>query len=226
VKDKRKVTIIIRTCNSEKFVRGAIESTLKQNAPSALYEILAVDDGSTDNTKEILKSYGNKIRLIEQESKGYVKAINCGIINARGEYIILLDADDTFEPTIISEMLSIFENEEDLGFVYCDYYEKNMETGEVKVVSLKDNIFNSVAGGIMFRKEVLEEVGMYSESLVFPEYDLLIKVIKKYKGRHVSRPLFTYCRHKDSLTADKERVRIGKEQLFAKYGVIEDIRGY
>lgn len=222
----KKVSIIIRTYNSGRFVTNAVESALKQETPSGLYEILVVDDGSTDNTRETLKSYGNKIRVIEQQRRGYVNAMNCGISNTEGEYIILLDADDTFEPEIISEMLSVFENERELGFVYCDYYEKNMETDETKVISLKENIFNSVAEGIMFRKEVVEEVGMYDESLVFAEYDLLIKVVKKYQGKHIPRPLFTYHRHKGSITADQEKVRVGKEQLFARYGVIEGLRDY
>lgn len=226
VPDKGKVSIIIRTYNSGKFVRDAIESALRQDISSSLYEILVVDDGSTDNTREILKSYGNKIRVIEQAHKGNVNAANRGIAVASGGYIILLDADDTFEPTIISEMINILENESEVSFVYCDYYQKDMGTGAIKVIALRDNIFNSVAEGIAFRKTVLEEVGMYDESLIFPEYDLLIKIIKEYKGRHIPKPLFTYVRHKGSITSNKKLARKGREQIYKKHKMNLSIRDY
>ena len=113
-----KASVIIRTHNSANCVRNAVDSALNQTLPKDLYEILVVDDGSTDSTREILGSYKNKIRVIEQENKGYVEAANKGVVNAKGEYLILLDADDTFEPELISEMLNAFHNERDVAFVY------------------------------------------------------------------------------------------------------------
>jgi len=224
-KINKTVTVIIRTHNSERFVRKAIESVLNQDISPRQYEILVIDDGSTDATRRILKSYGRKIRLIEQKGLGYVRAINYGIINARCPYVILLDADDIFQPSIILEMSRVFTQEKDLSFVYCDYYERDTENKKTRIVSLK-NIFNSVAAGIMFKKNVLRAVGMYDENFVFPEYDLLIKITKKYKGKHIPKPLFTYHRHESSLTADRQRVRLGRRQLFAKYGNIKGLRDY
>lgn len=224
-KNKKEITVIVRTYNSQDFVRNAIESVIRQSIPADTYEILVVDDGSGDSTKNILMTYKEKIRLIEQKNRGYVNAINTGITNAVGRYIILLDADDTFEPGILYELLGAFKKENGLGFVYSDYYEKNLDTGSVRTVSLR-NIFNSTAGGIMFKKSILREFGMYDESFIFPEYDLLIKIMEKYKGRHIPKPLFTYYRHGQSLTASKERVRMGRDQLFEKYGPIKALRQY
>lgn len=221
-----KISIIIRTYNSEHFVKDAIDSILQQTIAPDLYEILVVDDGSTDNTKNILAQYGDKIRLIKQNHKGPIRTLNTGIVYAKGTYIILLDADDIFCPGILEEMFNVFEKEKNINFVYCDYYERDMETGKQKIISLKDNIFKSTAGGIMFKKKILEEVGMYDENLIFPEYDLLIKFQKKYKKAYIPQPLFVYRRHKQSITADKEKVKIGKEQLFAKYGPIKGLREY
>lgn len=220
------VSVVVRTCNAVKFARNAIESVLNQDVPGDAYEILVVDDGSTDSTREILESYGNRIRVIELQGEGHVRAANRGIANSAGRYVILLDADDTFESTIISEMLNVLKNDSETGFVYCDYYERDTESGETKVISLKKNIFESVAIGIMFRKDVLEKVGMYDEELIFPEYDILIKVMKKYKGKYIPRPLFTYNRHGGSLASNRETVQKGKEQLFARYGVIQGLRDY
>ncbi len=225
-KMEKKVTVIIRNYNQGAFIGKAIDSALNQVLLSHLYEILVIDDGSTDDSPDILETYRNKIRVMTQQHKGAIPAINTGIANARGEYIMLLDADDTFEPEILSQMFNILEREKDVGFVYCDYYEKDIETGEVRVVSLKDNIFNSIAIGIMFRKEILEEAGRYDESLIFPEYDLLIKVMKNHKGKHIPRPLFTYNRHERSITADREKGRTGMQQLFVRYGEIKGLRDY
>ncbi|MBL7124609.1 MAG: glycosyltransferase [Dehalococcoidales bacterium] len=223
---EKKVTVIIRNYNQGAFIGKAIDSALNQVLPSHLYEILVIDDGSTDGSPDILETYRNKIGVITQQHKGAIPALNSGIANARGEYIILLDADDTFEPEILSQMFNILERERGVSFVYCDYYEKDIETDEAKVFSLKDNIFNSVAVGIMFRKGILEEAGGYDESLIFPEYDLLIKVMKKYKGKYIPRPLFTRYRHKDSITADTDKVRAGMQQLYDRYGKIKGLRDY
>jgi len=221
-----KISVIVRTYNSAKYVKGAIDSILQQTIQPDLYEIVVVDDGSTDNTKDILDLYKGRIRLIEEKHRGAIRALNVGIREAQGNYVILLDADDMFEPRILEEMLNVFEKEKDIDFVYCDYWEKDMETGKQKIISLKNNIFHSVAGGILFRKRIVEENGLYDENLIFPEYDLLIKLQKKYKGAYISKPLYIYRRHQNSITADKEKVRIGKEQLFVRYGEIKDLRDY
>lgn len=221
-----KISVIIRTHNSANFVKNAVHSVLNQMIPKELYEILVIDDGSTDATKDILKNYGNKIRLVEGRELGAVKSANLGIENSRGEYVILLDSDDVFEPNALEEMLTAIQDSY-ADLVYCDYFEKDIENSKIKTISLKDNIFNSVAGGILFKKLLLKELGGYDESLIFPEYDLLIKLMrKKYKYTHVPISLFTYIRHKRSLTADKEIVKKGFKQLFDKYGEINGLRKY
>ncbi len=223
---RSKVSVIIRTHNSAKFVRNAVDSVLSQTPAKKFYEILVIDDGSTDATKKLLKSYGDKIRLMEKQGLGPIKAANLGIEHSRCEYVIFLDSDDAFEPNALEQMLNAIQNS-DADFVHCDYYEKNMENGEVKTISLKDNIFNSVAGGILFKKSLLKKLGGYDEGLVFPEYDLLIKLTrKKCRYEHVAMPLFTYVRHKGSLTSDKEIVKKGFKQLFDRYGEIKGLRDY
>lgn len=221
-----KITVIIRTHNSENFVNRAINSVLNQTLPNNLYEILVVDDGSIDNTRNMLLSYGDKIRFIKKKNLGPIKAINVGIREARGKYFVLLDSDDTFEVNALEEWLSAIEKDK-YDFVCSDYYELNDEKNEVKTVSLRDNIFNSVAGGIIFKKSSVDALNGYDEKFFFPEYDLLIKLIKNdCKYHYVEKPLFTYFRHNESLTANKEAVKKGFEQLFNKYGYIKGLRRY
>lgn len=220
-----KITVIIRTYNSAGIVERAIDSVFKQKLDKVFYEILVVDDGSKDNLEKELLKYENKIRLIKQNHLGPVKSANNGIINSRGLYIILLDSDDLFKPEILKEMLEVFEKEKNIDFVYCDYYEKFLD-GKKKIVSLKNNLFNSLTGGIMFKKQTLKDIGMYDESFIFAEYDLLIRLLRKnYKGKHIASPLYTYNRTKNSLTSDKSKIIKAYEQLKEKYGDIK-IRTY
>lgn len=226
-KKKVKISVIIRTYNSAGFIKNAIESVKNQTLNKDLYEVVIVDDGSSDNTLGILERYyKNEIRLVKQKHLGPVKATNAGIIKSRGEYIILLDDDDAFEPNVLREMLDVFNKEKSVDFVYCDYLE---ETGEnKKVVSLKKNIFNSLAGGIMFKKKLFSEIGLFDENLIFTEYDFLIKLRKIRKiGSHIAKPLYIYKRNKESLTFNKERVVKGLKQLEKKYGkIVKKIRKY
>jgi len=199
------ITVIIRTYNSEKYLKNALDSVLNQTIPSYLYEILIVDDGSSDTTRQILNSYKKRhkqIRPVFQKHKGAVKALNIGI---RKLY-----------QTVI---------EENANFVYCDYYEK-LEGGDIKKISLKNNIFNALAGGILIEKRILDEIGYYNEDLILPEYDVLIKLTEKYKGVHIPKPMFLYKRRKESMTGNKDLVKKAIQQLEEKYRIKLPIRNY
>ncbi|UCD03760.1 MAG: glycosyltransferase family 2 protein [Candidatus Woesearchaeota archaeon] len=218
------VTIIIRTHNQEGLVSKAIKSVLNQTLSRDKFDILVVNDSSTDNTSKILERHKKDIIVMNVNNKNYVKTLNDGIRNTKTDFLILLDGDDTFEPSILEKMFNVIENDENVSFVYSDYYETD-EKGNKKIVNT-DNILNCLAGGIMFKKQIFDDLGYYDENLVFPEYDLLIKLKQKYKGRRIHEPLFNYFRHSKSITADKDLVERGKKQLFKKYGEIKELRDY
>jgi|GEM_PF-1818387 len=219
------ITVIIRTFNSASLVRVAIESALNQTLAKEDYEVLVVDDDSTDHTMDILKEYGERIRTVRNRGSGPVSAINTGLEESNGIFIILLDADDEFLETILEKLLKAIETS-NKNFAYCDYYERDINSGEMTVVSLKESIFRSVAGGFLIRTRILINLGGYDESLIFPEYDLLIRMLKCNEGVHVPEPLFIYNRRPDSITSDKETVLKGMKQLEERYGNINDIREY
>ena len=91
-----KVSVVVPLYNGERFIRGTIESVLCQTYKD--YEIIVVDDGSLDNSKEVLQPYieGNIIRYIPQKNQGAANARNYGIHKSQGEYIAFLDQDDIF----------------------------------------------------------------------------------------------------------------------------------
>ncbi len=224
---KPEVSVIIRTYNSAEFVCVAVESALNQTLDNSLYEILVVDDGSKDNTLKILKDkYEKKIRIIKQNHLGAATATNNGIVKSKGKYVILLDSDDQFLPNILKKMLSEFKKNNLIDFVYCDYFEE-IKGKKIKV-SLKNNIFNSLACAIMLKKKLFNEIGFYDKNMVFGEYDFLIRLIKNKKiGRHVPESLYFYIRNDGSLTSNSNIVQTGIAQIKEKYGDIsKKIRKY
>ncbi|MCK4319946.1 glycosyltransferase [Candidatus Micrarchaeota archaeon] len=221
---KPDVSIIIPVYNGKDTIERALQSVFEQDF-KGIIEVIVVDDGSTDGTKEILQRYLKRIKLISQKNRGPVEAANTAFANILGKYIMKLDADDTFERTIIRKMHSVLEKDKSLAFVYSNYYEVNASKSEKKVVNTATNLLNTVAIGIMFRKSILDEVGFYDGELIFPEYDLLLRLSKKYSSYHIPEPLFTYFRSYESLTGDKVIVAKGIKQLSDKYGELK-VRGY
>lgn len=207
-----KVSIIIPVYNAQNTIKKAIDSAVNQDFPQKDFEIIVVNDGSTDKTLEILKSYNQQIKIINQKNRGTVKTANRGFRKARGEYVIKLDADDYFKPNILKEMTKILDRKSDIDFVYCDYYEKSKRE-EIKIISTKDNIFNTLAGGIMFRKNRMAKEGFYKEGIKFAEYDLLFRTQRKWRGYHIVKPLFYYVRHQDSLTGSRQWVKSALAEL-------------
>lgn len=208
-----KVSIIIPCYNAEKTIKESINSALGQNFPKKDFEVIVINDGSTDKTKEIIeRNYKKKIRIINQKNQGAVKAASAGFKKAKGEYLVKLDADDYFEPDILKKMTKVLDEVKEIDFVYSDYYERTPQ-GSVKIVLTKNNIFNTVAIGIMFRKSKFKNIGFYREDVGFAEYDLLLKTLGRWKGYHIGVPLFWYNRREESLTGNKQWVKEGLSEL-------------
>jgi len=217
---RKDISVIIRTCNSEKYLKEALDSITNQTLSSKKYEIIVVDNNSIDKTLDIIDKYNN-IRLIRTHISNHITSINFGILDSIGKYIILVDSDDIVDKRLLEEMLNNISN---VAYVYSDYYE--LVDGKLKLVSLKHNKFNSIACGILFRREALEDIGLYDDNLVFPEYDVLMK-LEYYSSRYVQNPLYTYRRHSNNITSNKKYVNIGISQLKERYGdSLQYIRSY
>lgn len=209
-----KISVIVRVHSYEEYVEEALYDIINQDFDD--YEILIIDDNSNDKIKQILHKYKDNIRIIETEGIGLVKAANIGFKNSTGEYVILLDSDDKFKPKLLKEL---YDNRMDADFIYSDYIEL-MDNGTTHAVSLKNNLYNGIAAGILFKKNTIEKLGCYDENLILPEYDLIIKLNKNYKGIHVNLPLYIYRRHDKSITANREMMKKGILELKDKYADI------
>ncbi len=218
------VTVYITNYNYDQYLRTAIESVLEQNFRD--FELIIIDDGSTDDSREIIREYGGhqKTRVIFQENKGLNKSIDVAIKAARGKYVIRLDADDFFDPNALLVLTQKLEEDEDAALVFPDYYYVD-ENDEV-IGQERRNDFSDVtvpdrpAHGActLFRKRVLEEVGSYSTDYTCQDgYDIWVKIINKYDVKNVNLPLFYYRQHGESLTENSEQILDTRAQIKTDY---------
>jgi len=225
------ISIIIRSYNSEQYIRSALDSALNQTLSENYYEILIIDDGSDDGTKTILleykKNYPKIIRIIFEKHKGPTHALNMGIKNALGDYIIILDSDDEFEPDILEKMWFIHNNY-DIDFVYSDYFENSVDGEKTEYISVKEDLFSTLAAGIMFKKKDLINFGLYDEKFkLLSSYDMMMKYkINNLKGYYIEKALYTYNRRVGSVTSDKKALEEAMRNLNKKWGKDFKIRDY
>lgn len=120
------VSVVIPAYNSDRYLQAAIDSVLLQK--NCQYELIVVDDGSTDTTAQIAKSYQSKLRYFSQENSGVSSARNLGINHAQGKYISFLDADDYFLANKLSAQLEVFKADSSIGIVHSGWQRINAET--------------------------------------------------------------------------------------------------
>ena len=181
------VSIITPTYNTAKYLPRAVASALNQTYSNL--ELIIIDDGSTDDTKETLKPYLNDRRLqyVYQSNQGIAGARNAGINKAHGRYIALLDADDEFLPTKIERQLKTLEERPDYGVCYSDilhFYDTNPRkffhhrysypSGNIFEPLLKKQFINPLS--VFVRREVIEKHGSFDETLRHTEdWDLWLR---------------------------------------------------
>jgi glycosyltransferase involved in cell wall biosynthesis len=199
------VSAIITAYNYGKYIERAIRSLIHQNFPKDRYEIIVVNDASTDSTKEILENYKDEVRVINLEKNvGLAEARNIGIKKAKGQFVVFIDADDYVHTDMLYVQSLFLTENNDLDAVAVDYYLVDDKERHIELVSAKEK---PIACGIMFRKERLIDIGMYDKSFKAREdEDLRIRFMKKYDIYNIILPLYRYRRHDNNLTNNKEKM--------------------
>jgi glycosyltransferase involved in cell wall biosynthesis len=198
------VSVIIPVYNAGKYIARCIRSAMNQSLGSDLYEIIVVNDGSTDNTSEVLKYFSEHIKVINlDENMGIAYARNEGIKLSRGRYIVNLDADDYINRDLLY-VESLFLNlNANWDAVSCDYFLVNEKEEHIKRVNAKKN---PIACGIMFRAEKLIDIGLYDPEFMFnEEMDLRIRFEKKFTIKHIELPLYRYRQHGNNSSKDQQK---------------------
>ena len=196
------ISVIIATYNRQQFIGETIQSVLDQQFENL--EIIIVDDGSTDNTLPLAKSFGSKVRIVEKPAncnhQGVASTRNRGLHCSTQPFVCFLDSDDLYLPNHLSRLITAFENENDLGFVFC----RSLELKNVNGLNLarpwtrgklfRNDIKNPVVSrsqivntnSFMFRKEVFETVGYFDETYTNGEDgDLWMRISERFRGRFI-----------------------------------------
>jgi glycosyltransferase involved in cell wall biosynthesis len=210
------VSVIITAHNYARYVERAIRSALAQSLDRDSYEILVIDDASTDETPQILDNYKDEVRVFRMEKNvGLAQARNFGIQKAKGQFIVFLDADDYFQNDIL-KVQSVFLTENNrLDAVSVDYYLVNDFGDHIENVSSTER---PIACGIMFRKDRLFDIGLYdTEFRAREDEDLRIRFLKKYNIYNIILPLYRYRRHDNNLTNNSEEMEKYRVKLDKKH---------
>lgn len=206
-----RVSVIIPTYNRADLVAEAIDSVLTQSYCDL--EVIVVDDGSTDNTAEVIKQYGQRIRVVRQQNAGEPLARNAGIRVASGEFVCFLDSDDIWMPSKLVRQVEVLEREPDLAWVYSDafvFYGTNRQPAYL--LSQACSQFDGAIGArllladfiplstLIVRRTVLDEVGWFAELPRGPDWDLWLRIAARYPVRRLADPLVGYRVHEGSLS--------------------------
>ena len=192
-----KVSIIIPVYNGEMYIKEAIDSALAQTYKNI--EVIVVNDGSSDKTDEICKSYGSKIRYFKKENGGVSTALNLGIKKMNGEYFSWLSHDDLYLPNKIKEQINYLNKIEKYDVIlYSDYSCINKDgniIGEPVILDsdmlLKKPIYSLLRGCIngitmLIPKKCFYDCGFFDDNLrCTQDYALWFKMIKKYEFIHM-----------------------------------------
>lgn len=227
------ISVIMPVFNGGKFIAEAIESVLSQSYSD--WELIIVDDGSTDGTADIVKRYeSNKVHYVYQTNQGPSNARNKGINLARGEFIAFLDADDLYAINKLEEQLYFLKSYPETDIVYCDadvvdeslnhlYFLHSEGVYKTKEDFLAMALFRQIVPlpqSVMARATCFRSGIRFNPEYVHGEdYDLTIQLAKRYRYGYLPKPLYIYRRHENNITNSHQK------QLQAEIEIINNL-GY
>ncbi len=233
------VSFILTTYNFAPYIKGAITSLLNQKGDYE-FEIIVVDDCSTDNTEEIVAGINDeRLKYVRhEENKGVAPTINEAFQLTRGEYVCRFDADDEWYPYLLEKTIPYLENNPSVGFVYGDISmidsEGNItvEKSNIKDVSgfgqkklfraMLDDYFIP-APSIVGRRAAWEDAFPLDNDLIFCDFDLSLEIMKKWKIGYVPYILSKYRVHEGNIhTTSFARKRRGEMSILKSINALFD----
>lgn len=225
---------IIPSYNSSGFVSRAIDSALNQSYPPA--EVLVLDDGSTDSTREVVQAYGDKIRYFALPHSGCVGLVrNRGILESCGDYLAFLDADDAWYPNKLEEMARAIEAHPDSGLFYSNFdfvdedlrflYRarcENLSGFAYKRLLKRTPVANS---SVVVNRECFSSCGLFSESLAAPgceDWEMWVRISRKFPFVYLPLALCEYTLHKRTESLSRTENWVGAQTYVVEMVLADD----
>ncbi|HEV8539750.1 MAG TPA: glycosyltransferase [Nitrospiraceae bacterium] len=225
------VSLIIPTYNHARHLHEAIESALAQTHPRV--EVIVVDDGSTDETPDILAKYHGRVTSFTQTNRGLAAARNAGLRIATGDYVAFLDADDVLASNKLAEQAAVLKSDPRIGWTYCDVRMTNVVTGHDTVASERfhyrrrrlngwlfaELVFANFIPAIapMIRRSILEKAGGFDEALTaLEDWDLWLRVSLVAEARYLPAVLATYRLQPEGMSQDRTRMDANRFHVLEK----------
>ncbi len=219
-----KVSVIIPTYNRENFIKKALDSVLRQTFQN--FEIIVLDDGSTDNTKTIVEGYSEKVRYFYQDNRGIAGARNEAIRKSCGGFIAFLDSDDYWMPEKLERQMELFRKHTEYGMVASccssvrldgSFRKKNRhgKSGWVLKDLFEKNFIRTSSAVI--KRECLNRAGLFDEEFEeCEEYDLWLRIAALYPVGFINEPLAVYVDNPDGVSTDSLAGRLFRLRVLEK----------
>ena len=194
------VSVVVTNYNYGKLVRRCIRSLLNQDLDRAQYEIIVIDDNSSDDSVQALENFaktGDIKLIVNKDNLGVGASARIGVDNARCKYFVRVDADDYVQPPFLYMLYQFLRFSPNYVGVSCDYF---LRDNEERILSVESFAESGIACGLMLRTSYLEVIGSYSPvKKIFEDTDLFSR-LDDNKIYHLPLPLYNYVKHGDSLT--------------------------
>lgn len=210
-----RVSVIMPTYNQAKYIREALDSVLNQTFQD--FELIIVNDGSTDETPQILEEYRQKhaqgnygctLLIINKKNEKLPRALNTGFEQACGEYLTWTSSDNNMKPNMLQRLVAALDQNPDVGFVYADWNvidDDGHYLGTVRSVDHDRHLlmrFNYINACFMYRHDCQDKIGLYDPEFIYAEdWEYWWRIAQVFDMQHVPEALYDYRVHGTSLTS-------------------------
>lgn len=221
------VSVIIPVYNQERYLASAVESVLNQTFSD--FELIVVDDGSTDRTPDVIASFVSRIRALRKPNGGGASALNLGIQEARGAWIAWLSSDDLWEPTKLERQIAEIRRQPTYAFSYTDahivdaegliverQHLPNPRTRRARMLLLvRRSFINGI--GVLVRRDVFKDVGLFDEENRFTyDFDMWSRIAPRYDFLHVPEPLVRYRVHQGQASRNIAAMERSRKRVISR----------
>lgn len=204
------ISVIITNYNHAQYLPESIGSVLNQNYRHV--EVILVDDGSIDNTKEVVAQYPS-VKYIYQTNQGLSAARNTGIDHSHGKYLVFLDADNWLLPNALATNLHYLQMHEKAAFasgghIKVNEHRKIIKEGEKKLVTeahyyhLLHHNYIEMHAAVMYRRWVFDHIRFDTSLKACEDYDIYLKIVRNYPVVHHQHPVAAYRKHSQNMSGN------------------------